>query len=87
MNSAPLSQSRPSSAKGSSARMVSIASTTHRFALFFNAFGSVQPQRTSVRVSVKANSPELFPPSWLTRSTWAKPIWASSQSANVRIGI
>jgi hypothetical protein len=41
----------------------------------------------SVTVSVKQNWPELFEPSWPTRSISTKPGTASSHSVQVRTGI
>ena len=52
MNSAPLSESKPSKGNGSTAVMSSMASITERRALVRRARGSVQPVVTSVGLSM-----------------------------------
>ena len=63
------------------------ASNTHFSALFCTDRSTVHPVPMSVTVRVKQNSPDAFPPSCPTKSISTKPGTASSQSAQVRIGI
>ncbi|WP_346231471.1 hypothetical protein [Parafrigoribacterium mesophilum] len=63
------------------------ASNTHFSPLLRTDRFTVHPVAMSVTVRVKQNSPEALPPSWPTRSISTNPGTASSQSAQVRIGI
>lgn len=67
--------------------MCSRASNTHRCALLRTDRLTVHPVAISVTVKVKQNSPLLLPPSRPARSISTNPGAASSQSAQVRIGI
>src|SRR5664279_5055133 len=87
MNSAPLSESIPLIGKGNAAVISSSAASTQRCALFFTARGSVQPVAMSVTSRLWQKSPRGSPPSCPTQSISTNPGLASSQSAQVRIGI
>jgi len=52
-----------------------------------HATGISQHVTISTKFKLWIKPPELFPPSWPTRSASTKPGFASSQSANVLIGI
>src|SRR6266699_5958144 len=73
MNSEPLSESMPSSEKGSFARICCNPAKLHTCALFFKGTHTVQPVATSVALSVKACKLSITPPSWPTRSISRKP--------------
>ena len=87
MNSEPLSESMPMIGNGNTPITCWSASNTHLAALFCTERFTVHPVAMSVTVKVKQNSPLLLPPSWPTRSISTNPGTASSQSAQVRIGI
>ena len=87
INSEPLSESIPAILKGNLADAALIAPNTCTCALFMHATGISQHVAISIKFKLCAKSPKVFPPSWPTRSASTKPGFASSQSANVLIGI
>src|SRR3954462_6958686 len=87
MNSEPLSESIPRIGNGNRPRAYCRAANTHFWALFGTDRLIVQHVAISVTVRVKQNCPEATPPSCPPRSISTNPGTASSQSAQVLIGI
>ena len=87
MNSAPLSESRPSSALGKRPRHATIAALTVAWLRLSKPYSSTQRVLTSIMSRLLRCSPWVVSPQCATRSTSMKPGWASSHCAKVRTGM
>ncbi len=87
MNSLPLSESIPSSGKGSRWRIQWIACETAACERCNRAVTSVQPVQISVQVNVFRYCPSVVLPQWATKSISMNPGRSSSHAVKVRTGI
>ena len=87
INSDPLSESIPEILNGNLSDITLMAPNTWTWALFLQAAAISHEVAIFTKFRLCIKSPELFPPSWATRSASTNPGFVSSQLAKVLIGI